>query len=286
MGFIEAERAIGFRHALACARDVRRIMIAAHRGKRQTADPEHAGASLRQLVENGSYIIEIDVSGTVDGVMVLHHDESLDRTTTGTGAVAEQPWNYVRTLYLRGPDGTPTTESPLSLIEFLEMASDRVFLMIDLKPSSSAREVVSLVNSAGMADAVAYIVYNDAQLQSVRAESSSALIATGANTTQELLEIDGNAPFSVVGLTGNLQTIRDRNLALRGRAQFFAAGTYLGDSSIDAMEGTEIGAFFRLAAEIGIQVLVSDDAFKVAAYADGIGALLNAGGRCLATVRI
>ncbi len=62
--------------------------ICAHRGASAT-HPENTLASLREAVRLGVHMIEFDVALTRDGRLVLMHDASVDRTTDGSGAVAD-----------------------------------------------------------------------------------------------------------------------------------------------------------------------------------------------------
>jgi glycerophosphoryl diester phosphodiesterase len=65
-----------------------RPLVVAHRGASVTA-PENTMAAFRAAWSAGASWLETDTQPTVDGVPVLIHDELLDRTTTGTGAVRE-----------------------------------------------------------------------------------------------------------------------------------------------------------------------------------------------------
>ena len=64
------------------------IWVAAHRGFSEKY-PENTMEAFRAAVELGVDQIETDVRITADGQLVLHHDATLDRTTTGTGLVKD-----------------------------------------------------------------------------------------------------------------------------------------------------------------------------------------------------
>lgn len=68
-----------------------------HRGAAALA-PENTLSAVRAGVNSGARCVEIDVRLTSDGVPVLMHDASLERTTDGTGRVNERTWEYVRRL--------------------------------------------------------------------------------------------------------------------------------------------------------------------------------------------
>ena len=62
--------------------------VAAHRGAGRLA-PENTRAAMRLGVSLGHRMVEFDVKLTRDGVAILIHDETIDRTTDGTGAVRD-----------------------------------------------------------------------------------------------------------------------------------------------------------------------------------------------------
>lgn len=71
--------------------------IIGHRGVRQYA-PENTLAGLHAAADMGVEWVEVDVKLTRDGVPILFHDEELDRTTSGTGRVADTDWADIREL--------------------------------------------------------------------------------------------------------------------------------------------------------------------------------------------
>jgi len=77
--------------------DLPRPVILGHRGAAGAA-PENTLVSFARGLEDGADVIESDVHGTRDGVPVLLHDERVDRTTNGTGAVADLDFAAIREL--------------------------------------------------------------------------------------------------------------------------------------------------------------------------------------------
>jgi glycerophosphoryl diester phosphodiesterase len=67
------------------------VVVSAHRGGAAYA-PENTMAAFRNAARLGVDQLEADVQLTADGELVLLHDDTLDRTTDCTGAVAEQSW--------------------------------------------------------------------------------------------------------------------------------------------------------------------------------------------------
>lgn len=70
------------------------ITILAHRGY-DYLHPENTLYAFQRALQLGADGIELDVQVTSDGVMIILHDTTLDRTTTGTGAPRDVTYNYI-----------------------------------------------------------------------------------------------------------------------------------------------------------------------------------------------
>lgn len=95
-----------------------KMMVAAHRGDSDHF-PENTMAAFHAALTAGVDMIETDVRMTCDGVLVLMHDKSVDRTTDGTGVVAEMTFARLRTLNagtVSLPQMVPTLEELLDLL--------------------------------------------------------------------------------------------------------------------------------------------------------------------------
>ena len=75
------------------------VIVVAHRGDWRNA-PENSLQAIQNCIDMGVDMVEIDVRQTKDGQLVLMHDVTVDRTTTGTGKVSELTWEYLQGLQL------------------------------------------------------------------------------------------------------------------------------------------------------------------------------------------
>ena len=98
-----------------------RPLSVAHRGH-SIAYPENTLEAYRKAIELGIEMIECDVNITRDGTLVMMHDPTLDRTTTGTGRVSAATWEDIQGLDAGGkfkPEfggvRVPSTEETLLL---------------------------------------------------------------------------------------------------------------------------------------------------------------------------
>lgn len=140
-----------------CARNNPSILTIAHRGF-WTATAENSLASIRAAIAAGVEMIEIDTQSTADGQLVVIHDVTLDRTTTGTGTVSELPFDVVRSARLKvgaGGEGAAVTEEPVpTLEEVLEEIRGRITLNIDTKFTRDLPQVMETVLRLGVEDYV------------------------------------------------------------------------------------------------------------------------------------
>ena len=76
------------------------VMIFAHRGDWRNSPAENSLIAFQRCIDEGIDGIEIDVQETQDGALVVLHDETLERTTTGRGKVSDHTLSELRQLYL------------------------------------------------------------------------------------------------------------------------------------------------------------------------------------------
>lgn len=113
------------------------VMVVAHRGCWINGAPENSLAAIADCIETGVDIIEIDVRLTADNVPVLLHDETLDRTTSGSGNILETQYKELQSLSLLAAAGgdaaLPTSERVPTLRSALLLAKGNVLINLDVK---------------------------------------------------------------------------------------------------------------------------------------------------------
>jgi glycerophosphoryl diester phosphodiesterase len=114
--------------------------------------PANTLAGVRRAAEVGADAAEVDVRTTKDGVLVCVHDATVDRTTDGTGRVADLTLVEVRRLDAGVKfDAKFKGERVPTLREVLEAAKGRVGVMLDLKEDGEpyARRIAAEVRAHG-----------------------------------------------------------------------------------------------------------------------------------------
>ncbi len=120
--------------------------IIAHRGALKLA-PENSLEAFIVARDIGVKWIEADVKITSDGVPVLLHDETLDRTTNGQGLVSQTSWEKIRSLDAGSWFSPAFSKTRItSLVEILTFcAASRMRLVMELKPSPGRTQATVMV---------------------------------------------------------------------------------------------------------------------------------------------
>lgn len=189
-----------------CVRDGG-VAISAHRAVSALDQPENSIAAIEatgRAIPNA--ILELDAVLTKDRQLVLMHDDTMDRTTTGRGRVADLTLAQVKQARLKASNGALTRAAPPTLGEALD-AAGRVgaIASIDLKPADGettvdlARAVIDQVRRSRAGNRVILITYNDADARAVAAMAPEMMISAGLSGVDKL---SGLNPAQILAWTG------------------------------------------------------------------------------------
>lgn len=106
------------------------VTVVAHRADWRYA-PENSIAAIESSIRLGADVVELDIQKTKDGKLILMHDKTLDRTTTGKGQISEWTLDSLRTLYLKNGASLRTKHRIPTLEEALLVAKGRVMVNLD-----------------------------------------------------------------------------------------------------------------------------------------------------------
>lgn len=135
----------------------RDIIVSGHRGGMMPGYPENCIESCEKTLSMMPTFFEVDFSFTRDSVMVLMHDLTIDRTTTGKGRVADYTYAELQQFCLVDRDRNVTPYKIPRLKDLLEWGKDKVVFNFDNK----------YINTRGVSDEVrrASLDYYIKQLQ-------------------------------------------------------------------------------------------------------------------------
>lgn len=117
------------------------FVIIGHRGA-SAYHPENTMSAFRAAYEMGAEMIELDVTLSKDGIPVVIHDETLERTTNGKGKVSSFSLSELKKLDAGSWfSNTHRGEQIPTLEEVLEFARDKISVNIEIKPEAVTDEI-------------------------------------------------------------------------------------------------------------------------------------------------
>ncbi len=168
----------------------------AHRG----ADParENTMAAFRRAVDLGFRYLEIDVRTSADGVLVVFHDETLDRVTDGAGRLCDHTWDQLSQLRVTAAtetnpadDPKPGLGEPLVRFEEALLALPDTHFNVDLKDSEAARHFAEIVDRHEAHHRVLAASFNDARRQRVGRLVTKQVASSGGWVSTVLMVLLG-----------------------------------------------------------------------------------------------
>lgn len=147
------------------------IYVVGHRGAAGIL-PENTLKGFRYAIELGCEYVECDVHLTRDDHLIVMHDETVDRTTNGTGAIRSLSFEEIRRLDAGEGEKVPTLD------EVLALTRGKVQLLCELKGEGVEDAAVDVVLAYRMADEVVFTSFFPERIQRVKRRDAS--LRTGA----------------------------------------------------------------------------------------------------------
>ncbi|MEE4211762.1 MAG: glycerophosphodiester phosphodiesterase family protein [Parvularcula sp.] len=223
----------------------RGALVSAHRGGPEPGFPENALETILATLDAVPALIEVDVRETADGVLVLMHDETVDRTTNGSGTVATMSYEELQALRLRDENGKLTSLRIPRLIDVIEAVRGRSVLQLDVKRGVGLRQVAEAIEAADAAHFAAIITYGEGGARAVAEASTRVSVSLDVDKAPR-----GREPRYVAGVLSRVGLPRERVIGWTGITAAPEEGIYaaLGREKIPASVGA-IGTVDRRAAE-------------------------------------
>ena len=133
-------------------------------------------------------MIELDARPTSDGILVLMHDNTIDRTTNGSGAVGDYSYQQLQQLYLKDAAGNLTSERIPTLEDALKKGKGKVYFNLDIVNKNVAvATIVSLLKRLDMeSEVLLYVSNNRNYAYDLRAANSSLLLHPMAKAADDI----------------------------------------------------------------------------------------------------
>ena len=168
----------------------------AHRGASEYA-PENTLSSFYLGLLQGANGIETDVRKTKDGVLVLFHDDTLDRVSNKQGKLCDYTWDELKNIEIYGNSTTGFYDRIITLREFLEKFSAYdISFAIELKGENVEIETLALVKEFGIMHRTTFTSFNLEYIQKIKELDNSARVgwlvfSINDDTLQQLAKIQG-----------------------------------------------------------------------------------------------
>jgi glycerophosphoryl diester phosphodiesterase len=214
-------------------------LYAAHRGG-ALLWPENSLLAFRNAAALGADYLELDVHLSRDGEVVVIHDPTLDRTTTGTGPVKDRTLAELRGLRLRDRSGAVTAETIPTLDEVIRLAAEsRRQLLLEIKVDPGRQrypgieeKALALLDRHRMAAATVVMAFEAETWRRVRGLRPD--LRAGALYSPRMLERSGATLASVmdearqagVAFIGLHQALVDRDAVALARRAGLALGVW------------------------------------------------------------
>ena len=140
--------------------------IIAHRGG-ASLGPENTITCIESGIKSGANAIEVDVHLSMDGALVVCHDETINRTTSGKGRIEELTLSQIKEAIINEKG---IQERIPTLQEVLTVVKDKCTLLLEVKKSRDNQypfiedKIVALVDSLGMRNQIVVQSFNDSVL--------------------------------------------------------------------------------------------------------------------------
>ncbi len=171
-------------------------IVIAHRGNSGPA-PACTMAAIRQAVELGADMIELDVRPSRDGVPVIIHNSTVDDTTDGSGEVSSMSLAQLKELDAGSwKDEQYAGERIPILTEVLEFCSGKINLSLDLKDEAVVPAMIKAIQEADMADNVVICGCCEPQARKIwKIDESLTVLLNTDSQLEELAKREDKSDF-------------------------------------------------------------------------------------------
>ncbi len=229
----------------------------AHRGFSRLY-PENTALAFEKAVEAGADGIELDVHLTKDNAVVVIHDESIDRTSDGTGFLCDLTLEELKQFDFSGKHrGKIPKQEILTLDEYFAlMRPYSILTNIELKtgifPYDGLEEkVVSIVNAHSVSDRILFSSFNHRSL--LKAKRLAPNILCGVLTSNRMLRPEKYCKEWGFECYHPLHSALDQEVVKALHAEGILVHPWIGSTAPD----------YKTLIKYGVDALITDDPDKI-----------------------
>ncbi|WP_051292618.1 glycerophosphodiester phosphodiesterase family protein [Olivibacter sitiensis] len=176
-------------YSLLAYRDGGIPLVSAHRGGPGPGYPENALETFMHRAATQPLVIECDIALSKDSVLVLMHDDKLDRTTTGKGYLKDFTYEELARLQLRDTDGKVTDFKIPKLDDALNWGKGKVLFTLDVKRGVPYDLVIDAVRRNRAEASSIIITYNAGQAEEVYQLAPELMISASIAKIDDLVRL-------------------------------------------------------------------------------------------------
>lgn len=166
------------------------ILITAHRARTDDNKyPENSLESIQYCIQNRIDIVELDIRETIDGELVIMHDDSVNRTTDGEGKVSEMTAQKIKSLHLLN-GGKVTASKVPTLEEVFQLIKGEIMIDIDFKASDKAlKKTYDLIERYQIEDQILFFLYDYKKSEKAYSMNPKVMVMPRAYSVDDVKEI-------------------------------------------------------------------------------------------------
>ena len=252
-------------------------LVCAHRGGARVGFPENSIATFENTLSRIHALLEVDPRLTKDSVIVAFHDETLERTTNGTGKLADYTWEELKQLRLKDTEGNITPYGINTMEEVLRWAKGKTILILDDKENLPRlrEKLLALIEQE---EAESYILISAFQFEKAKFyydRNPNIMFEAIIERESEMNSYENsNIPWeNIVAFTRRTDTVEDdipANVNTVMNAKFREKGVMCMLSTMKYQDkeknrDVRIASFQDLVANHGIDIILSDRASELSA---------------------
>ncbi len=233
-------------------------LVSVHRGGGEEAGvPENSIESFQFYSKQFPCIIECDLRLTKDSVIVLLHDEKLDRTSNGTGKLSDFTFKEISGYLLEDNSGQITTYTIPSLEKALNWGKGKVIYTLDVKRETPFEKVVEMIEETKSQNSVVVITYNVEDAAKVHRLNPNLMISVTARSKKEYQRlVDAGIPDNrMVAFIGTREPNAEFNKFLHEKGILTILGTL---GNLDRMAASKGNQLYSDWASEGVDIFSTD----------------------------
>lgn len=239
-------------------------LISAHRGGSGLKNyPENCLETMEYLYQKGVSVFEIDIAKTADSKLILMHDNSLQRTSTGRQDVDQINLQKIKEYYLVDDFGNETNYKIPTFEETLKWGKNKnLYFMVDIKKDVNYENLIELIRNNNMQNQCVLVSYSLAQAEKLHRLAPEMMLSVSMRNEREFNEmIDSEIPTNrMVAFTGTKLSDKSLFNKIHQEDIMVILGTL---GNLDKQAEARGNNIYKKYADLGVDIFATDRPIEV-----------------------